>query len=220
MAGRPRNFDREEALEQAINAFWAHGYENTSISQLTEVMGIAPPSLYAAFGDKRALFDEAAACYCDRLAARMTNALAARSTRDAIGRVLRTTADFHSAGGHPAGCLAMSEPLLAEKRAELRRAISARIARGVAETELPESTDVDGLAEFVMVLLTGMSERARDGATTAQLEATITHAMASWPSGQAGPSVTRSPQRAKGAPGNPGTPCQHPLKAVPPVSSS
>jgi AcrR family transcriptional regulator len=183
MAGRPRSFDREQALEQAMNAFWARGYENTSISQLTEVMGIAPPSLYAAFGDKRALFDEAAACYCDQLGAQMDNALAAGTARTAIERVLRTTADFHSAGGHPRGCLAMSEPLLAEHRAELRAAISARIARGVTDAELPESTDVDGLAEFVMVLLAGMSDRARDGATTAQLEATITQAMVSWPGG-------------------------------------
>ncbi len=164
-----------------MNAFWAHGYESTSISRLTEVMGIAPPSLYAAFGDKRALFDEAAACYCDRLAAQMDDALAAGSARDAIERVLRTTADFHGAGGQPPGCLAMSEPLLADKRAELRAAISARIARGVAEAELPDATDVDGLAEFVIVVLAGMSDRARDGATTAQLEATITQAMAAWP---------------------------------------
>jgi AcrR family transcriptional regulator len=192
MAGRPRSFDREQALEQAINAFWAHGYDNTSISQLTEVMGIAPPSLYAAFGDKRALFDEAAACYCDRLAARMANALAARNARDAIERVLRSTVDFHRAGGHPAGCLAMSEPLLAEQRAELRRAISARIARGVAEAELPVSTDVDGLADFIMVVLAGMSDRARDGATTAQLEATITHAMAGWPDSPTGQGTNQS----------------------------
>jgi AcrR family transcriptional regulator len=183
MAGRPRSFDREQALEQAMGAFWAHGYENTSISELTEVIGIAPPSLYAAFGDKRALFDEAAACYCDRLSAQINSALEGVSTRDAIERVLRNAADFHGAGGHPPGCMAMSEPLLVDRRTELRQAIAARIARGVAEAELPQSTDVDDLAEFVMVLLTGMSERARDGATGTQLNATISRAMASWPAG-------------------------------------
>lgn len=183
MAGRPRGFDREQALEQAVNAFWAHGYDNTSISQLTEAMGIAPPSLYAAFGDKRALFDEAAGCYCDRLETQMAGALAAPKVRDAIERLLRTTADFHSADGHPPGCLAMSEPLLADERAKLRQMISARIARGVAEAELPQSTDVDGLAEFLIVVMAGMSERARDGATSAQFEAAITQAMAGWPVG-------------------------------------
>jgi AcrR family transcriptional regulator len=182
VAGRPRSFDREQALEQAINTFWECGYENTSISQLTKVMGIAPPSLYAAFGDKRALFDEATACYCDRLEAQINDALSEGNTRDAIERVLRTTADFHTASGHPRGCLVMSEPLLAEKRAQLRQGISARIARGIADAELPDSADIDGLAEFVVVLLAGMSERARDGASTAQLQATITQAMASWPS--------------------------------------
>ena len=164
-----------------MNAFWANGYESTSISQLTEAMGIAPPSLYAAFGDKRALFDEAATCYCDRLGAQMNGALAAPRVRDAIEGVLRNAVDFHSTPTHPLGCFAMSEPLLSDQRAELRQSIGARIARGVEEAELPQATDVDGLAEFVMIVLAGMSERTRDGATSAQLETAITQAMASWP---------------------------------------
>src|SRR6266702_5721205 len=61
--GRPREFDREAALEQAIDVFWRHGYEATSVSDLTAAMGINPPSLYAAFGDKEKLFLEAVERY-------------------------------------------------------------------------------------------------------------------------------------------------------------
>src|ERR671915_96387 len=60
---RPRSFDRDVALEKAMLLFWEKGYEETSIGDLTKAMGIAAPSLYAAFGDKRALFDEAVALY-------------------------------------------------------------------------------------------------------------------------------------------------------------
>ncbi|HZC78142.1 MAG TPA: TetR/AcrR family transcriptional regulator, partial [Ktedonobacterales bacterium] len=61
--GRPRSFDREAALERAIDVFWRHGYEATSVSDLTSAMGINPPSLYAAFGDKEKLFLEAVERY-------------------------------------------------------------------------------------------------------------------------------------------------------------
>ena len=64
--GRPRGFDRDEALRRATTVFWERGYETTSIAELTAAMGIRPPSLYAAFGDKRGLFDEVVACYQDR----------------------------------------------------------------------------------------------------------------------------------------------------------
>src|SRR5712692_5869572 len=61
--GRPREFDREAALERAIDVFWRHGYEATSVSDLTAAMGVNPPSLYAAFGDKEKLFLEAVERY-------------------------------------------------------------------------------------------------------------------------------------------------------------
>src|SRR3989449_11576985 len=61
--GRPREFDHDAALERAIDVFWRHGYEATSVSDLTSAMGINPPSLYAAFGDKEQLFLEAVERY-------------------------------------------------------------------------------------------------------------------------------------------------------------
>ncbi|WP_159715897.1 TetR/AcrR family transcriptional regulator, partial [Geminicoccus flavidas] len=63
--GRPRAFDREAALAKATRLFWLKGYEATSISDLTEAMGIGSPSLYAAFGSKEALYLEALRYYAD-----------------------------------------------------------------------------------------------------------------------------------------------------------
>ncbi len=78
--GRPRSFDRETALEKAVLAFWERGYEATSVADLTQVMGIGAPSLYAAFGDKRSLFEEAVGVYCDRYGSFGERALAEEPT--------------------------------------------------------------------------------------------------------------------------------------------
>src|SRR5438128_2813799 len=85
--GRPRSFDRETALEKAVMAFWEHGYEATSVSGLTHVMGIGAPSLYAAFGDKRALFEEVVTVYGERYGSFGDRALAEEPTaRAAVAR--------------------------------------------------------------------------------------------------------------------------------------
>src|SRR5438309_9989401 len=104
--GRPREFDREAALEQAIDVFWRHGYEAASISDLTAAMGINPPSLYAAFGDKERLFLEAASryeasqgdsCpYCEEPTA-----------RGAFEKLLRYMAEELTSTTHPRGCMLM-----------------------------------------------------------------------------------------------------------------
>src|SRR5436309_14908630 len=91
--GRPREFDREAALEQAIDVFWRHGYEATSISDLTSAMGINPPSLYAAFGDKETLFMEAVERYQQARLAEVTRAFdAERTARGAVERLLKEAA--------------------------------------------------------------------------------------------------------------------------------
>jgi AcrR family transcriptional regulator len=177
---RPRSFDRDAALEQAMLAFWENGYEKTCISELTKAMGIAAPSLYAAFGDKRSLFDEAVALYAER-GAFVAEGLAEPTARAGVERMLRTAAAAYPGGEHPAGCLMVTEPLLADHRAASRAAIVERLRRGVDEGDLPASTDVDALAGFVGVVIGGMSARARDGATAEELLAVAETAMAAWP---------------------------------------
>jgi TetR/AcrR family transcriptional regulator, copper-responsive repressor len=176
---RPRSFDRDAALERAMLAFWERGYERTSISDLTETMGIAAPSLYAAFGDKRALFDEAVERYQSRPGAFVRRALEEDTARGAIERLLREAALEYSTAGRPRGCLVITEPLLAEHRQASRDEIAERLRRGV--DELPPGTDVDALASFFSAVIAGLSSRARDGATREQLTAAAEIALRAWP---------------------------------------
>ena len=192
--GRPRSFDRETALERALTLFWQHGYEATSISGLTKAMGISPPSLYAAFGDKRSLFEEAIARYQESYGAFTPRALTEESTaRGAVERVLREAAAEFTAPGRPRGCLVISaavncgpesadvEEALRAQREAGKRAIRDRIASGVRTGELPAETDTEALAQYYAAVFQGMSTQARDGATREQLEALAALAMHAWP---------------------------------------
>ena len=177
MTGRPRSFDRDKALDLALEAFWERGFDSTSIAHLTGTMGIAPPSLYKAFGDKQQLFDEAVDRYVKNLERGMTEASRAASAQEFLRHILNAAADHYTARECPRGCLVMSEPLLAEQRAASRAAIAARIHRGHDEGDLSTSTDPNALAEFIDTVLAGMSARARDGATREQLQVSIDLAM-------------------------------------------
>ena len=181
MAGRPRSFDRDTALTVALDAFWRDGYEATSVSGLTCAIGINPPSLYAAFGDKDRLFGEAAAQYVERLRRGLDDALDAPTARDAIGRLLAVTAYHHTEPGTPPGCLVLSEPRLLDERLAMRDVIAQRIERGRVDGDVPADADPGQLAAFVDVVLAGMSGRARDGAGFAELAATAELALAAFP---------------------------------------
>jgi TetR/AcrR family transcriptional regulator, copper-responsive repressor len=178
---RPRSFDRDAALACALEAFWRHGYDQTSISDLTEAMGINPPSLYAAFGDKQTLFDEVVERYqCDPTSF-ISTALDEPAARRAIEQLLHGAADQYTRTDQPPGCMVLSEPKLAEQRAESLRSLSERIQRGVDEGDLPATTDAAALSRYLASVLTGMSAAARDGATAAELHATADLALAALP---------------------------------------
>ncbi|MGW6916160.1 TetR/AcrR family transcriptional regulator [Kitasatospora sp. NPDC054939] len=190
--GRPRSFDRDAALEQAVRLFWQHGYEATSIADLTAAMGIRPPSLYAAFGDKRALFTEAVARYQDCHGAYATRALAEEPTaRAAVARMLHEAAAEATDPEHPWGCLLISSavncttPEVALELRELRernvRALEARIRADVAAGRERPEADPALLARFTATVLQGMSQQARDGADRAGLERVAAAAMLVWP---------------------------------------
>jgi AcrR family transcriptional regulator len=169
MTGRPRSFDRDQALARAVETFWADGYEGTSIAQLTEVMGISPPSLYAAFGDKRRLFGEAVDSYSENLNAAVDASLAQPDVHEAIADLLRKAAEHYTEPGHPPGCLVMSEPSLTDARAAVRELVARRIGRAIDEGEVPAAVDPEKAARFIEAILFGMSAQARDGSSREEL---------------------------------------------------
>lgn len=167
--GRPRAFDRDTALDKALHLFWARGYEQTSISDLTEELGIAPPSLYAAFGDKRTLFEEAVARYEADPRSVTTAGLAKTNQLDVLRTMFERAVQEYASKDHPHGCLVNSAPELAANRAHNRNLTAARLRE---VTEDAESSDTaENLAAFAHVMLVGLSSYARDGADEHQLRA-------------------------------------------------
>ncbi|NEC91786.1 TetR/AcrR family transcriptional regulator [Streptomyces sp. SID12501] len=192
--GRPRSFDREVALVQATLLFWQHGYEGTSIADLTAAMGVSPPSLYAAFGDKRALFTEVVERYGDTFGAFMENALDQESdARTGFARMLDDAAVSYTDPDHPAGCLVISAAInyspgtadveedMRARRAANVRSFEKRLTDAKARGTLPEGTDTRALAVYFAAVVQGMSQQARDGATVQELRRVAEYAMAAWP---------------------------------------
>src|ERR1700740_2721104 len=128
--GRPRSFDREAALERAIDVFWRHGYEATSVSDLTAAMGINPPSLYAAFGDKEKLFLEAVERYQQQRRQSLTKIFdAAPTAKEAVRRVLQEAARELAGSSHPRGCLlVMSDTNCSEASSHVQSDVAQRRA--------------------------------------------------------------------------------------------
>ncbi|WP_193605105.1 TetR/AcrR family transcriptional regulator [Nocardioides dongkuii] len=182
MAGRPRSFDREAALAAAVEQFWREGYEETSVATLTAAMGVSPPSLYAAFGDKHRLFEEASATYFRRTCEALDQSLQLPTAREAVARMLEDTARAHTDTATPPGCLMLTEPRLTAQREEVHRRLRDRLDRGVQDGDLPAGTRTDQLASFLVAVLRGMSGCARDGGTTEEVLAIAHAATAAFPS--------------------------------------
>jgi AcrR family transcriptional regulator len=189
--GRPRSFDRDDVLARAMLLFWKHGYDATSVSLLTEAMGIGAPSLYAAFGDKRGLFKEALDRYMATYGSFMRALPEEADPRAAIERLLLEAAAMFTGGDHPPGCMIITsatncgpESAAVEKRlrgirAGTVRAFEEKIASG--PRALPPCTTAHALALFFSATLQGMSAQARDGASREELETIVRAALRAWP---------------------------------------
>src|SRR5438876_317753 len=116
--GRPREFDPEKALDRALKVFWKKGYEGASLPELTRAMGINRPSLYAAFGNKEALFRKAMKRYAEGPASYVRRALEATTARRVFERLLEGGIDMVTRPGQPRGCLAVQGALACGEEAE------------------------------------------------------------------------------------------------------
>ena len=191
--GRPRNFDMDEALDRALDVFWRKGYEGASVSDLTVAMGINPPSLYAAFGNKEGLFRKALDRYTAKHDGFMQEVLARSKARDGIAALLSKTAEALTDKSSPPGCLLVQGIAgagdhaqcigneLAARRAAIETMIRERLKRAKAEGELPPNADPTALARFIATVTQGMAVQAAGGASRAELRRVADTAMAAWP---------------------------------------
>jgi TetR/AcrR family transcriptional regulator, copper-responsive repressor len=193
--GRPRGFDQDVALSAAMLQFWQHGFEATSISDLAAAMGLNPPSIYGSFGDKRALFEQAVEAYQNGPGCFAARALTEEpDTRKAFERVLMDAAASFTNANQPRGCMVVLSALnctdadndvresLAERRRKSSQMFGQRIAEASARGEIPSHMDPAVLTNMIVTVFQGMSIRARDGATRAELEAVAQQTMKLWPS--------------------------------------
>jgi len=176
-----------------MHLFWRHGYEATSVADLTRAMGITPPSLYAAFGDKRRLFLETVDRYLGGLETIPQDIAAAATARDAARDLMVAAAIGDTGTDTPPGCLLASSLIsssleaeavretLADIRRGIETALRARIERDIREGVMPAGADAEMLAAHVFAVVQGMSTLAKDGASRNKLMGIVASVMAGWP---------------------------------------
>lgn len=191
--GRPRAFDVDEALEQALQVFWRKGYLGTSLTDLTEAMDINRPSLYATFGNKEALFRKVLDRYSDRQTAYLRSALEEPTARRVIEQMMSGVINLVTNPCNPSGCLFAqsmtsfgdpNDPLhqeLAQRRVLGEAAIRNRFERALAEGDLPSDADPVALARFVVTVNFGISVQAASGASREELLQVVQTALRALP---------------------------------------
>ena len=181
-AGRPREFDYNDALNKAMRVFWQKGYEGTSMPDLTEAMGMNRPSIYAAFGNKEELFTKTLELYMQKSSAALETALSAPKLQDAIANFLNMTANSFSCPESPRGCLAVQGALACSDESENAKqqaltqretiftALHKRFKKGLKDGDLPTKTNIEALARFYATVLNGMSIQSASGISRKELQ--------------------------------------------------
>jgi AcrR family transcriptional regulator len=191
--GRPREFDREAALQAAMLLFWRKGFAAASMNDLCDAMGIRSPSLYAAFGSKEALYLEAIEHYVRTVGPTIWDKLGAATARDGVEKMLLAATEMlPETGPIPAGCMAVLggvgdewpaavADVVKSVRLEMLGNLQTRLKMAVTDGELPAATNVDRLSRFYLTIFQGMALQSRDGATSAELKGVAASAMLAWP---------------------------------------
>jgi AcrR family transcriptional regulator len=191
--GRPREFDATRAIDKALQVFWRNGYEGASIAELTSAMGINPPSLYAAFGNKEGLFRKALDRYAEQRTKFWNQAFEAPTARGVVEHLLRESANFLTEARNPPGCLFVRGALSCSEAAiAIQRELAARRAAGevklrerleiaTKDGEMPPELDPADYARYIMTVMEGMSVRAASGAARKELHKVADMALRAWP---------------------------------------
>lgn len=191
--GRPPAFDYDEALEKALQLFWAHGYEGTSMAELMQAMGINKTSIYAAYGNKEQLFRKALQRYLSGPAAYAAQALQEPSARDAVQRLLAESVTLLIGQKTPTGCLLVQGALscgrdsvliqqeLTAYRARFEQSLRQRLEQAKADGELSAGTNAADLAKYICTVHQGLSIQAAGGASKEELMAVVRLALEHWP---------------------------------------
>ncbi len=191
--GRPLSFDRQLALRKAMLVFWQHGYETTSINDLTAAMGVTTPSIYTAFGDKKRLFLEAIDMYAGSPDDLQQSLDQAATARDAASAMLTAAAEAFTGETTPRGCMLASatasgstnsadvQTAVADVRRDIIARLTARIDKDVTDGILPVITSSSTLAAMVVAMIQGMSVLARDGMERESLQKIAGCALDGWP---------------------------------------
>jgi AcrR family transcriptional regulator len=191
--GRPRAFEIDQALEQAMKVFWRLGYEGASLAELTKAMGINSPSLYAAFGSKEGLFKAVLDHYDARRKSCMAEVLSAPTARAACERLLTGLIELATDPDEPPGCLFLQGGLscgpltqkipqeLARRRASLEEALTERFIVAQDQGELPTSTDPAALARYLAAVCNGILIQAASGVGREELKQVANLALSAWP---------------------------------------
>jgi AcrR family transcriptional regulator len=191
--GRPREFCVDQALAAALGVFWSKGYEGASMAELTQAMGITKPSLYAAFGNKEALFHKALELYEVEKLEYTREALKQPTARAVAEHFMRGAIDAQTSTCDPKGCLgvisatacgAEADSIKADviqRRASSQAALVERFERAKRDGDLPEHIDVGGLTSYLYAILQGMAVQSGSGASRADLESVVDTSLAMWP---------------------------------------
>ncbi|MFT4119542.1 TetR/AcrR family transcriptional regulator [Bradyrhizobium sp.] len=192
-AGRPREFDMDQAVERALGLFWRQGYEGTSLFDLTAALGITRASLYAAFGSKEGLFQRVMDLYEAKAGAYRAEADQAPTSLEAVQLWLNGPVELHGDKKNPPGCLGVqgalacgveSEPIrrdLASRRDRGEATIRRRLQKAVKDGDLADDDDPADLARYLSALIYGMAVLAAGGATRSQLQGVADVALNHWP---------------------------------------
>lgn len=190
--GRPRAFDIDKALDQALNLFWRKGYEGASLSDLTRAMRINRPSLYAAFGNKESLFCKAMDRYAEGPAAFVREALNEKTARAVVERLFQGEIELLTDPRNPGGCLAVHGALacgdaadsirkeLVKRRAGREEALRKRLERARSEGDLPGRASPADFARYITTVMQGMAVQAASGASRRELQRVAETAMRAW----------------------------------------